>query len=465
MTGLREDLAAVVGTTNVLTDRDVMAGYLSDWTGRWEGEAAMVVRPGSTAEVAEAVRRCRVEGAVIVPQGGNTGLVGGGVPGRQPGVPATRIGAPVVVMSMARMTARAPVDLVAGQVTVEAGVTLADLHSHVEGSGTGLAFAVDMASRQSATIGGMVATNAGGLRVVRYGAMRIQVAGVEAVLADGSVISRLDGLIKDNTGYDLSQLLVGSEGTLGIVTAARLKLVPSSPVRCTALLGLPSTTQVVEMVARLQREAPDLEAAEVFYPDGLALVQERAALPPPFPRPWGAYLLVECAGRDESVVDELASVVGDVGEDAAAVALDAASSQRLWAYREWHTEAVNSLGVPHKLDVALPLAKLAGFETDVRAVVATVAPTADVVLWGHVGDGNLHVNVVGPPADDEAVDDAVLRLAADLGGSISAEHGIGRAKQPWLSLTRSPSEIDVMVAIKKALDPHGMLNPGVLLPN
>jgi FAD/FMN-containing dehydrogenase len=293
--------------------------------------------------------------------------------------------------------------------------------------------------------------------------MRTQVAGVEAVLADGSVVSRLDGLVKDNTGYDLSQLLVGSEGTLGIVTRVRLKLVPSLPVRYTALLGLPGSRLVVVIVVRLRREAPGLEAAEVFYEEGLQLVQKHSGMPSPLPRPWDAYLLLECAGRDESVLDELAAVADGLGEDAAAVALDAASRQRLWAYRERHTEVVNSLGVPHKLDVTIPLAKLAQFEADVRRTVDVAAPGATLVLWGHVGDGNLHVNVVGPPADDEAVDEAVLRLVAMLGGSISAEHGIGRAKRSWLSLTRSPSEIAAMAAIKRALDPEGTLNPGVLL--
>jgi FAD/FMN-containing dehydrogenase len=456
VTGLRDELAAILGGAHVLADKEMMAGYTRDWTGRWKGDAAVVVRPGSTAEVSEVVRLCRARGVVVVPQGGNTGLVGGGVPGDA----AT---SPAVVLSLTRLTDREPVEAVAGQVTVGAGVTLADLHAHVDNSGSGLAFGVDMASRDSATVGGMVATNAGGLRVVRYGAMRVQVAGVEAVLADGSVVSRLDGLLKDNTGYDLSQLLVGSEGTLGIVTRARLKLVPSLPVRYTAVLGLSCTREVVELVARLRREAPGLDAAEVFYPEGLALVQEHAALPPLLPRTWPAYLLLESAGRDESVLDELAEAADGLGSDAAAVALDAPTRHRLWSYRERHTEAVNSLGVPHKLDVTLPLTNLARFETEVREVVSRVTPQAILVLWGHVGDGNLHVNVVGPPGDDETVDDAVLRLVARLGGSISAEHGIGRAKRAWLSLTRSSAEIAAMAAVKHALDPDGTLNPGVLL--
>jgi FAD/FMN-containing dehydrogenase len=451
-----EDLIAIVGPANALTDPELVAGYTVDWTGRWRGDAMMVVRPGTTAEVAAVIQRCREHGAVIVPQGGNTGLVGGSVPG-----PTTQ--PPVVVLSLRGVNVIETVDSMAAQVTAGAGVTLAQLQDHLAASETGLEFAVDMASRGSATIGGMVATNAGGLHVVRYGGMRAQVSGVEAVLADGSVITRLDGLIKDNTGYDLSQLLIGSEGTLGIVTRARLKLVPSLPVRYTALLGLDNTQQVVDLISEFRRDTPSLEAAEIFYPEGLALVQRHAGLPPPFPNAHGAYLLVECAGRDDSVLDDLAGLADQVGTDAAAVGLDGPSRQRLWDYRERHTEAVNALGVPHKLDVTLPFSQLARFESEVRAAVAALAPGAAIVLWGHVGDGNLHVNVVGPDAADDTVDDAVLRLVAQLGGSISAEHGIGRAKMAWLSLTRTPAEVAAMAAIKRGLDPAGIFNPGVLI--
>ncbi|HXA32920.1 MAG TPA: FAD-binding oxidoreductase [Acidimicrobiales bacterium] len=453
---LRHELIAVVGSANVLTDPELVAGYIVDWTGRWHGTATMVVRPETTAEVAAVVERCRDLSAVIVPQGGNTGLVGGAVP-------APTMGPPVVVLSLRRLNAVEPVDLMAAQVTVGAGVTLAQLHDNLSRARTGLEFAVDMASRGSATIGGMIATNAGGIHVVRHGGMRAQVSGLEAVLADGSVISRLDGLVKDNTGYDLSQLIVGSEGTLGIVTRARLKLVPSLPARYTALLALDDTQQAVDLISEFRRSTASLEAAEIFYPDGLALVQRHAGLAPPFPRSYGAYLLVECAGRDDAVLDDLAGLAESVGAEAAAVGLDGPSRQRLWEYRERHTEAVNALGVPHKLDVTLPLSHLAQFETDVRAVVAALEPSATVIIWGHVGDGNLHVNVVGPDAADDSIDDAVLRLVAQFGGSISAEHGIGRAKIAWLPLTRSPAEVAAMTAIKLGLDPARMLNPGVII--
>jgi FAD/FMN-containing dehydrogenase len=312
----------------------------------------------------------------------------------------------------------------------------------------------------------MAATNAGGIHVVRYGGMREQIAGVEAVLATGAVVTHLGGLSKDNTGYDLGGLFVGSEGTLGVITRVRLRLVPSWPVRVTALLGLTDTGQAIDVVSRLRREVPSLEATEIFYPDGLDLVCQHAGLNPPLAGRFGAYLLIESAGSDDGVMEELAGLVLRLGLDDGATAVAAGGPARgqLWSYRERHTEVVNALGVPHKLDVTLPLGRLAAFESAVRRRLAAVAHGATVLIWGHLGDGNLHVNVVGPPPDDDTVDDAVLELAASMGGSISAEHGIGRAKVRWLGLNRSTAEIEAMVAIKRALDPAGLLNPGVLLP-
>jgi FAD/FMN-containing dehydrogenase len=309
----------------------------------------------------------------------------------------------------------------------------------------------------------MVATNAGGTHVLRYGHLRSQLLGVEAVLATGQVISRLGGLVKDNTGYDLAGLIEGSEGTLAVVTAARLRLVPLLPETATALIGLTGTRAALSVLASLRKRVAGLEAAEILYHDGLALVCETAGLAPPLRPRFPAYLLVESAGHGD-VGEELARALADVDEAATAVATDAAGRARLWAYRERHSEAISSLGIPHKLDVTLPMARLASFESAVREHVATVAPGSTTLLFGHLGDGNLHVNVVGPAPDDDTVDDAVLHLAVDHGGSISAEHGIGRAKARWLGLARSDSEIQAMRAIKRALDPTGLLNPGVLFP-
>jgi FAD/FMN-containing dehydrogenase len=416
----------------------------------------MVVRPGSTTEVASVLATCGAERVPVMVQGGNTGLVGGSVP-----PPSSPDAVPPVLLSTTRLDQLEDVDGAANQLTAGAGVTLARVQAAA--AAAGLTFPLDLAARDSATVGGMIATNAGGLHVMRYGAMRAQVVGVEAVLADGRILSRLGGLVKDNTGYDLSQLLVGSEGTLAVVTAARLRLVPDHPERVVALLGLESTAAALEVVDAVRRGVEGLQAAELFFAEGLDVVRAHAGLSAPFSRSWPVYLLLECAGLvDQSgpLYDVLAGA--NVADDGSAVAVDRAGIERLWAYRERHTEAVSGLGVPHKLDVTLPHARLAEFETEVRAVVAASAPGSQLVLFGHVGDGNLHVNVVGPPPEDETVDEAVVNLVASMHGSISAEHGIGRAKAAWLHLSRSPSEITAMRSVKQALDPEGLLNPGVL---
>jgi FAD/FMN-containing dehydrogenase len=453
---LPDALSAIVGPSQVLDDPDLRAPFEQDWTRRFGGPARLVVRPGSTQEVASVLQACVTRGVAVVTQGGNTGLVGGSVP------PASSSGAPApVLLSTSRLTRFDAVDLTASQVTVGAGVTLGHLQSAA--GQAGLTFAVDLAARDSATVGGMIATNAGGLHVLRYGPMRTQVVGVEAVLASGTIISRLNGLLKDNTGYDLSQLLVGSEGTLGIVTAARLKLVPQHHQRVVVLLGLPDTAAALVVVEAVRRRMEGLQAAEIFYEDGLDLVRAHGGLASPLPRPWPAYLVLEVAGPEDPS-DSMFAVLAElnVADDASAIGLDAVTQDRLWAYRERHTEAISALGVPHKLDVTLPPGRLAEFEQAVRRVVSDTAPGSTLVLFGHVGDGNLHVNVVGPDPSDESVDDAVLKLVASMDGSISAEHGIGRAKTGWLHLSRSPEEIAVMRSLKRALDPDGLLNPGVL---
>ena len=453
---LLAELERVVGGAHVLSDPDVRAPFQQDWTRRFGGPALLVVRPGSTNEVAGVVRACAAAHVAIVAQGGNTGLVGGGVPG-----PARAGVSAPVVLTTSRLTHLEPVDTVAAQITAGAGVPLSRLQAAA--AGANLDFPVDLAARDSATVGGMVATNAGGLHVLRYGPMRAQVVGLEAVLASGDVISRLSGLVKDNTGYDLSQLLVGSEGTLGIVTAARLRLVPVHSERVVALLGLPGTAEALSILTILRRRVDGLQAAELFYQDGLDLVRAHGDLGDPLPQSWPAYLVVECAGLvdpSESLFAVLSEL--DLPDAATAVATDASGQARLWTYRERHTEAISALGVPHKLDVTLPQGRLAEFEVAVRKVVADAAPNSRLVLFGHIGDGNLHVNVVGPDPDDETVDDAVLHLVADMDGSISAEHGVGRAKNRWLQLSRSPAELAAMRAVKSALDPEGLLNPGVL---
>jgi FAD/FMN-containing dehydrogenase len=448
---LLDRLAAAVGSRHVLTDVDLRASYQIDWTRRFAGSAVAVVRPGSTAEVAEILRACVDAGASVVPQGGNTGLVGGGVP---------RGGE--VVVSLRRLAEVEAVDGAAAEVTVGAGVTLAVLQAHARRAG--YAFGVDLGARDSATIGGMVATNAGGINALRYGPMRAQLVGTEAVLADGSVIARLPGLPKDNTGYHLPSLLAGSEGTLAVITRARLRLRPLLAHRAVALLGLESTDAAASVVASLRRSVPALHAAELFYEDGLALVVRHAGVERPFRDKHSAYLLVEVADQTDPT-DALVAALAQIDASDAVVAGDENGRHRLWQLRERHTEAVNAEGIPHKLDVAVPVARLAEFERRVRSLVSGAAPEARTILYGHVGDGNMHVNVLGLPAEDEAVDEAILRLAIELDGSIAAEHGIGIAKARWLEADRGTADVAAMRAIKRALDPKGILNPGVIFPD
>ncbi|MGH9282349.1 MAG: FAD-binding oxidoreductase, partial [Acidimicrobiales bacterium] len=361
-------LAEVVGPGHVLTDPDVTAGWCVDWTGRFRGATPAVVRPGSTTVVAGVLAVCRELGVALVPQGGNTGLVGGSVPLSGE-----------VVLSLRRLDEVGAVDGAGGQVTAGAGATVGDVHRAA--AQAGWAYGVDFASRDSATVGGAVATNAGGLRVLRHGDTRAQLLGVEAVLGNGSVVSHLGGLVKDNTGYHLPSLLCGSEGTLGIVTAARLRLVPPAAERVTALLAFASPAEAVAGAGLLRRLTGSLEALELFLDEGLALVCRVLGLPRPFPNGHGAYLLVEAAGAG-NVVDELAGAVGSLDDVAdAAVATDSLRRAELWRYREGHTEAVNTLGPPHKLDVTLPAGRLAEFMVTVPAVVAAVPGAAGAATW------------------------------------------------------------------------------------
>ncbi|MDX6199327.1 MAG: hypothetical protein QOJ79_2478 [Actinomycetota bacterium] len=448
---LLETLREAVGAEHVLVDADLTRSFETDWTGRFTGSAYAVVRPATTKQVVAVVTACASAGVPIVTQGGNTGLVGGSVPAGGE-----------VLLSLTRLSALGEVDGVAGQVTVGAGATLSTVQRHVRTKG--LDVGVDLAARDSATIGGLVATNAGGLHVLRHGSMRAQVVGAEAVLADGSVISRLGGLAKDNTGYDLVSLLCGSEGTLGVLTQLRLRLVPVLPHRAVALLALPSVQVAVDLLPAWRRLLPDLVAAELFLAEGLALVRAHSGLAAPFSTQHPAYLVLECAGTvdpTDGLVDALAAVEGVVD---ATVATDPAAQRALWAYREQHTEAISAAGIPVKLDVSVALGRLPELVGSLPATVADAAPGGRLIVFGHVNEGNLHVNVLDAASRAEEVTDAVLRLVAQLGGSISSEHGVGRAKAAWLGLSRSPEEIAAMQAVKRALDPQGLLNPGVLLP-
>jgi FAD/FMN-containing dehydrogenase len=451
---LLDRLAAVVGPEHVLTDSALTLGYRTDWTGRWEGRTLAVVRPATTAEVAEVVRTCATAGVSLVPQGGNTGLVGASI---------AHDGE--VILSLRRLDVIESVDPVERTISAGAGVTVAAAQRAA--TDVGLVLGIDLAARDSATLGGVVATNAGGLRVVRHGFTRAQTLGLEAVLADGSVLRRWTGLAKDNVGYDLIGLLTGSEGTLAVITSVLMRLVSLPTGVQVALVGVSSLDAATSVLAAVRNAGLTVEAAEYFHADGLALVRSSSGLPPPFARAYPTYLLVELSRTSADEVAETLAGQGDLIGDAT---VDVEPSSRLWAYREGHTEAISAAapsfgGAPVKLDVSVPLSRIARFEAALRTMVAGRFDEVEVVTFGHLAEGNAHINLLGlsPESANDATD-LVLRLVIEFGGSISAEHGIGRAKQPWLSMARSPADVAAMQAIKRALDPAGVFSPGVMLP-
>lgn len=448
---LLSELVEVVGPEHVVSDPDGVSDYCVDWTRRFRGVTPAVVRPASTVEVAAVVAICRGNGVALVPQGGNTGLVGGGVPL-----------AGELVLSLRRLSGIGDVDERAGQLTAGAGVTVAAVQRSA--AAAGWAYGVDFASRGTATVGGTIATNAGGLRVIRYGDTRAQVLGIEAVLGNGSVVSHLGGLVRDNSGYHLPSLFCGSEGTLGVVTAARLRLVPPARERVVALVAFDTIEAAAVAAAELRHHVRSLEAAELFLAPGLDLVCRVDNLPHPFASPHAAFLLAEAAA-DRSPVDDLTAAVDSLeGVADVVVAGEKRRREELWQLRERHPTAINTLGTPHKLDIAVPPRRLGEFLQRVPGAVAAVAPAASTWLFGHAADGGVHVNVTGVPNDERLVDDVVLRLAAELGGTISAEHGIGTAKRAYLGLNRSPAEVAAFRALKRTFDPDGVLNPNVLVP-
>ena len=449
--GLHVALAAIVGDDDVLSDADLLARYETDWTGRYRGEARLVVRPANTAEVSAVVRVCVQHGAAIIPQGGNTGLVGGGVPRGSE-----------VVLSTSRLTRCDPVDIATGQVTVGAGVTLAQVRDHARTSGLDLA--VDFAARDSATIGGAVATNAGGSRVVRFGTMRTQVAGIEAVLANGEIVGSLAGLPKATIGLHLPSLLSGSEGTLAMITAVRMRLVLWYRHTATALVGLASLDDAVGLLPMLRRSLPHLDSVELLMPSAMTLVCEFLHRSCPVEAGSGAFVLIECAS-DADPTDELINAISaHAPKSSTAIATDATSRAQLIELRDNVTVAINHVGVPLKLDVAIPLTELAQTTREIEAIIERLAPAACLINFGHLAEGNLHVNTLFAGDAADAIIDAVLQLVIDRGGVISAEHGIGTAKTHWLIAQRGSAEVEALRSIKHALDPTNTFNPGVLLP-
>lgn len=446
--GLRKALADVVGQRFVTDDPDVLRSRSVDHTGRYSGRAQALVRPADTAEVAAALNVCRQFGAPVTVQGGRTGLVAGTVPEHDD-----------VLLSTERLTTIGEVDAAAGRITVDAGVTLAQVHSAA--AHAGLKFGVDIASRDTATIGGMAATNAGGLHTVRYGNMAEQVTGLEVVLPDGTTVRREVAVRVDNSGYNLPALWVGSEGTLGVITRVDLALHPVPRHRVTTLTGFDSLGAVVD-AGRILRTVGGVDALELLDGRGLELAANRLGAGVPTGRRW--YLLAEVSGAHDPSEDVSAIMDRINPPDAPAVSLDTAGSARLWSARECFAEVVGLFGPPLKFDAALPLDTLAAFADSAVGVVAEYAPQAIPILFGHVAEGNIHLNVLNCP-DADAVYLRILELVRHYGGNISSEHGVGSLKRNYLDMALTPEDIGAMWAIKRAFDPDDFLNRAVMFPD
>ncbi|WP_102419069.1 FAD-binding oxidoreductase [Mycobacterium sp. 4858] len=440
-------LADVVGSNHVVTDPDVLAGRGVDHTGRYRGRASALVRPGSAEQVAEALRVCRDAGAHVTVQGGRTSLVAGTVPEHDD-----------VLLSTERLHAVDDVDTLERRVRAGAGATLAAVQRAA--GAAGLVFGVDLAARDTATVGGMASTNAGGLRTVRYGNMGEQVVGLEVALPDGSLLRRHSRVRSDNTGYDLSALFVGAEGTLGVITALDLRLHPTPSRRVTALCGFAGLDALVD-AGRTFRDADGIAALEMIDGRAAALTGEHLGVGSPVEGDW--LLLVELAA-DHDQTERLAELLDDARMcSEPAVGVDVAAQQRLWRVRESLAEVLGVYGPPLKFDVSLPLSSIDGFAREAGELIGAQAPEALPVLFGHVGEGNLHLNVLRCPADREhALYEPMMELIARSGGNVSSEHGVGTRKRHYLGMSRESADIAAMRTIKAALDPTGYLNAAVL---
>ncbi len=466
--GVLRRFCEIVGPEHAIADPDLQLPYLREWRDLYAGRAALVLRPASTEEVAKILGTANDASVGVVPQGGNTGLVGGQIPSES----GTQI-----VLSLSRLTRVRAIDAAGNAMIVEAGLTLADAHAAAESAGR--LFPLSLASEGSCQIGGVLSTNAGGVGVLSYGTARALVLGLEVVLADGQVWDGLRTLKKDNTGYDLRDLFVGSEGTLGVITAAALKLFPQPAEKATAFVALADVNGVAELFRLAEARAHTGLTAFEFM-SGLAIDLVLRHVPGtrlPFAEAALWYVLLdissgEADGSAARILEGLLQAAAEkhlIGD--AVLATSLAQAQSLWRLREAASEAQKPEGGSIKHDISVPVARIPEFLEKAAPVVEAVCPGARPVVFGHFGDGNVHYNISQPAGMKKAaflalwtpMQEAVHDLVARTGGSISAEHGIGQMKRAALARFKSPVEIALMRKLKAALDPKGILNPGKVL--
>ncbi len=463
--------AALLGARGLTRDAELMAPWLSDWRGRYHGRALALAMPASTREVSEVVRLCARHGVPIVPQGGNSGMSGGATPddsGR------------ALLLSLRRMNAIRAFEPPARTITCEAGVILQTVHEAA--AAQGLRFPLTLGGKGSATVGGLIATNAGGTQVLRHGTMRAQVLGLEAVLADGGVIDTLTPLRKDNRGFDLKQLLIGSEGTLGIVTAATLRLLPALGGRTVAWAGLGSIADARELLIACEAAAGEaLEGFEVIPAQALAAVLRHvpgARAPLSGEHAWHALIeLAAPAGEADRLPARAEAILAAALADGliadATIAASEAQADAFWRLRDEIAPAERAIGPAMQHDISVPVERMAEFVTMAVPEVEARFPGTRGVAFGHLGDGNVHFHVLAPPgavagqwelAEGKRISAHVHDLVARWGGSLSAEHGIGQMKLAEFGRLGDPVHLAVLRRVKQALDPHGLLNPGKLIP-
>ena len=458
-----DELKAALGPSGWSQDPFTLAPYLTEWRNRWTGETPILLTPGTTEQVQRAVAICAAHGVAIIPQGGNSGLVGGQIPYGE------------VLLSTRRLRAVRDVTPLDDAMTLEAGITLLEAQHHARDAGR--FFPLSLAAEGSATIGGVISTNAGGTQVLRYGMMRDLVLGIEAVMPNGEVFNGLKRLRKDNTGYDLKQLLIGAEGTLGVVTAATLKLFPIMRSRAVAMVALETAGASIELLARAKQETGGgVEAFELMKQLGAELVVKN--IPdsrwPLDPIPvWS--VLIEIAsgtpGGAETQLERLLEVAFEEGLITdAAIAQNDAQRAAFWRLREEHSAALKPEGGGWKHDVSVPISRIAEFIDEATAAVERFHPGARVSVFGHIGDGNLHYDILPGVGEDVPAflarwkngSQVVHDIVARYDGSISAEHGLGRLKTDEVKRYKSPLEVATMAAIRGAIDPKGIMNPAVL---